>query len=476
MKAVDYDTTLAAAARRSREWLSSYEQRPVGPPVDAETLWSRRPSTEVPEQGLPAESVVDELGNWIEPGLSALGSGRYLALVTGGVLPAALAADWLVSAWDQNTTFAQHAPATVVVEHLAGRWILDLLGLPPDAAVGFPTGAQTANTICLAAARNAVLSAHGVEVEQEGIAAGPPITVIGSAEQHVSIDRSVRLLGLGTNAVRLVPTGHDGSMDPEACRQALNEVTGPVIVCSQAGNVNGGAIDPMLDIGAAVAERRTREPDIWWHVDGAFGLWVRAGRRARHLLDGVEQADSWTTDAHKWLNTPYDCGIAIVGQRERLARAVGVRASYLPAEGQIGDPIDTVTEFSRRARGVPVWAALRSLGRAGVAALVDDACQRAEELAKALGAVEGLAVRGQQINQLVVEAVDGSGQPDEVGTRELLSWVVADGRCYPSATVWQGRASIRLSVSNWRTDAADVAVVHDVFSDAVRDLGLGRAG
>jgi glutamate/tyrosine decarboxylase-like PLP-dependent enzyme len=463
MKTVDYQPALAAAVQRSQDWLSGYEQRPVGPPVDASTLLERAPLLALPNEGLAAEEVIGELVDWIEPGLSALGSGRYLAMVTGGVLPSALAADWLVSAWDQNTTFAQHAPAPVVAEHLAGRWIVDLLGLPEASAVGFPTGAQAANTVCLMAARNAVLETHGVDVERQGVGSGPAITVIGNAEQHVSIDRSVRLLGLGTEALRLVPADSTGAMDPTAFGQGMADIDGPVIVCAQAGNVNGGAFDPLAEIAALVAERRAVTNDIWLHVDGAFGLWVLAGKRYRHLAEGAALADSWTCDAHKWLNTPYDCGIAIVADRQRLARAVGVRAGYLPDQAAVGDPVDTVTEFSRRARGVPVWAALRSLGRDGVAELVDGACDRAAELAAAIGSVAGLVVRAQQINQVVVEALDERNQPDEQRTRALLAGVIADGRCYPSVTMWKGRVGIRLSVSNWRTDGEDVQIVADAF-------------
>ena len=231
--------------------------------------------------------------------------------------------------------------------------------------------------------------------------------------------------------------------------------------------MNAGAFDPLAAIADAVAERRARLDDVWLHVDGAFGLWVRASPRRRHLADGAERADSWSSDAHKWLNTPYDCGIAIVRDPAVLARAVGVRAAYLPAEGEVADPTDRVMEFSRRARGVPVWAALRSLGRSGVAALIDDACDRAADLATAVGAIDGIAVRGQQINQVVVEAVDVDGTPDPDRTAALLAAVVADGRCYPSTTIWQGRPGIRLSVSNWRTDSDDVEIIVAAFADAL---------
>ena len=468
MKPVEHRTVLAEAVERSLAWLESQDDRPVGPPTDAVSLLASSPVDELPNAGVAPETAVAELAGWLEPGLSALGSGRYLALVNGGSLPAALAADWLVSAWDQHAAFAQHGPAPIAAEHVAGRWLLDLLGLPPQAAVGFPTGAQGANTIGLLAARNHVSAAHGVDVEQSGVAAAPPITVIAGSELHSSIGRSVRAIGLGRDAITTVETDDVGAVRADAARNAIVGADGPVIVCAQAGNVNAGGFDPLDALADAVDERRARRDDVWLHVDGAFGLWVRASGRRRHLAAGAERADSWACDAHKWLNTPYDCGISIVANAQTLARAVGVRAAYLPEEGEVADASDRVLEFSRRARGVPVWAALRSLGRDGVEQLVDGACDAAEAIAAAVGALDGVQVRGQAINQVVVEIVDADGRPDSERTSAVLDAVVADGRCYPSATVWQGRPGIRLSVSNWRTDLDDARVVADAFQDALR--------
>ena len=467
MKRAEYGPALDEAVRRSVAWLATADDRPVGPPVDAAALLRSSPIDRLPDDGVAPEAAIGELAGWLEPGLSAIGSGRYLALVNGGTLPAALGADWLVSAWDQHAAFAEHGPAPTAAEHVAGQWLLDLLDLPRTASVGFPTGAQGANTIGLLAARHHVASAHGIDVERAGVAALPPITVVGSAEQHSSIARSVRVIGLGTDAITTVESDHDGAMRPAEARRAILGVDGPVIVCAQAGNVNAGAFDPLSEIADAVAERRARLDDVWLHVDGAFGLWVRASPRRRHLAHGADRADSWACDAHKWLNTPYDCGISIVADRTVLARAVGVRAAYLPDEGEIADASDRVMEFSRRARGVPVWAALRSLGRSGVSALIDDACDRAADLAHALDAIDGVDVRGHEINQVVIEVVDGDGVPDPERTKAVLAAVVADGRCYPSATVWQGRPGIRLSVSNWRTDIDDVAAVVAAFVAAV---------
>ncbi|MEM8708237.1 MAG: pyridoxal-dependent decarboxylase [Actinomycetota bacterium] len=466
MKPVDHGPALERAAALASEWLATLDDRPVGPPVDAAALLAAAPVGDLPDDGVEPEQAIDELAAWADPGLSALGSGRYLALVNGGTLPAGLAADWLVSAWDQHAAFAQHGPAPVAVEEIAGRWILDLLDLPRNATVGFPTGAQGANTIGFLAGRHHVLAAHGVDVETSGLAGAPPIMVVGGVEQHSSVVRSARLVGLGSDAVVGVEVDDQGAMRADAAHATIVGHDGPLIVNAQAGNVNAGAFDPLEAIGDAVAERRTRRDDVWLHVDGAFGLWARASARHRSLAAGAESADSWACDAHKWLNTPYDCGISIVADAAVLARAVGVRAAYLPPVGPVGDPTDRVMEFSRRARGVPVWAVLRSLGRSGVAGLVDDACDRASDLAAAIDSIDGLAVRGHRINQVVIEAVDPDGTPAPERTASVLAAVIADGRCYPSGTVWQARPGIRLSVSNWRTDVDDVAVVRDAFASA----------
>ena len=467
MKPVDYRPVLDEAIERSLSWLDHADDRPVGPPVDAVSLLASTPVEQLPEKGVAPEDAVAELAAWLDPGLSALNSGRYLALVNGGSLPAALGADWMVSAWDQHAAFAQHGPAPIAAEHIAGRWLLDLLDLPRTAAVGFPTGAQGANTIGLLAGRNHVAAAHGIDIERTGVAGAPPITIVGSVEQHSSIGRSARVIGLGTDAIVAVDADDSGAMDADAARKAILGVEGPIIVCAQAGNVNAGAFDLIGAIAAAVEQRRAQRNDVWLHVDGAFGLWARASRRRHHLAAGAEHADSWACDAHKWLNTPYDCGISIVADPAALARAVGVRAAYLPVEGEVADASDRVMEFSRRARGVPVWAALRSSAAPGVEMLVDDACDRAADLAATIGGLEHVVVRGQHINQVVIEVVDDSGIADTERTAAVLAAVVDDGRCYPSATVWQGRPGIRLSVSNWRTDLVDVAVVASAFADAL---------
>jgi glutamate/tyrosine decarboxylase-like PLP-dependent enzyme len=342
-----------------------------------------------------------------------------------------------------------------MIEQVAARWVLQLLGLAPTCSVGFVTGGQMANTVCLAAARAHVLGAHGWDVEADGLTGAPPVNVVVGAERHSTIDRGLRFLGLGSRSIRSVEVDDAGRMIPEALEAVLDNVSGPTIVCAQAGNVNGGAVDNFGPIADTV--RRRRGDDVWLHVDGAFGLWVRAQPSRRHLLDGVERADSWATDAHKWLNIPYDCGMAICARPEAHRRAMTVRASYLPAgdEEHLRNPVDFNPEFSRRARAVPVWAALRELGVDGVAEMVDRCCAMAERFASSLEGHDGVHVMHQDLNQVVVRFTAEDGSEDD-HTRRIVEAVQRDGTCLPSATVWRNFAAMRISVCNWRTDEADV--------------------
>ena len=291
--------------------------------------------------------------------------------------------------------------------------------------------------------------------------------MIAGSELHSSIGRSVRAIGLGRDAITTVETDDGGAVRADAARDAIVGADGPVIVCAQAGNVNAGGFDPLDALADAVDERRARRDDVWLHVDGAFGLWVRASGRRRHLAAGAERADSWACDAHKWLNTPYDCGISIVANAQTLARAVGVRAAYLPEEGEVADASDRVLEFSRRAR---VCRSGRRCGRSGGTESNNWSTVPVMRRSDCCGGrcLDGVQVHGQAINQVVVEIADADGRPDSERTSAVLGAVVADGRCYPSATVWQGRPGIRLSVSNWRTDLDDARVVADAFQDALR--------
>ncbi len=464
----DFNPALDAADELARAWLAGTGDRPVTPPADAASVLASLPE-ELPASGLEPEAVLRELAACAEPGLAGTGSGRYLALVTGGVLPSALGADWLVSAWDQNASFAELYPAAVAIEHAAGRWILDLLDLPSGSAVGFTTGAQGANTATLLAARNSVLVAHGHDVEADGLQSAPWVNVVVGDEQHSTVFRSLRFAGFGAdNAIR-VPTDDRGRMVPSALRVALETLDGPTIVAAQAGNVNGGGFDPIAEIADIVDAHRARRrvDDTWFHIDGAFGLWVRAGHRQRSLADGCERADSWTCDAHKWLNVPYDCGISIVRDPATLARAIGLQAAYLPTQGGISNPVDLVPEASRRARGIPVWAAIRALGRDGIADMIDRACDRAAELARRLQHLVGVQVRMAEINQIIIGVEASATQSEDDRTQAVLAAVLAEGVCHPSSTVWHDRFGIRLSVSNWRTDPADVDAIVDSIQRAV---------
>jgi len=446
------DPALAAAADAARDWLDSLPGRPVRPEADARAMLAAFDEP-LPEEGTDPATVVRDLAARAEPGLMASGSGRFHGWVIGGALPAAIAADWLVSAWDQNSAMSEPFPATTMIEQVAAGWVLDLLDLPGTASVGFVTGGQMANTSCLAAARNHVLAAHDWDVEEAGLQGAPRVNVLVGEQRHDSIDASLRVLGLGASAALVVPTDEAGRADPRALAAAAGGLHGPTIVCLQVGNVNGGAADAVADVVAGVARE-----DLWVHVDGAFGLWARAAPAYRDRLAGVEHADSWATDAHKWLNTPYDCGIAVCAHPEAHRRAMGVRAAYLPEGGDAGlrDPIDFNPELSRRARSVPVWAAIRQLGRRGVADLVERCCRMAERLADLLRAADGVEVLHQELNQVVARFMDPMGRDHDAHSRAVLARAQAEGTCYPSGTVWRGVAAVRLSVTSWRTGPEDV--------------------
>jgi len=464
----DFNPALDVANELAQSWLAGTGDRPVTAPADAASVLASLPA-DLPVVGLDPGEVLRELAACAEPGLAGTGSGRYLALVTGGVLPSALGADWLVSAWDQNASFGELYPAAVAIEHAAGRWVLQLLDLPAESAVGFTTGAQGANTATLLAARNAVLTAHGHDVEARGLQGAPRVNVVVGDEQHSTVFRSLRFAGLGAdNAIR-IPTDERGRMVPSALAAALEAIDGATIVYAQAGNVNGGGFDPISEIADIIDAHRARRDrdDTWFHIDGAFGLWVRAGHRHSGLAAGSERADSWTCDAHKWLNVPYDCGISIVRSPEVLARAIGLQAAYLPPPGGIPNPVDLVPEASRRARGVPIWAAIRALGRDGVADMIDRTCDRAAELAGRLRHSNDVMVRAAEINQVIIGCNATAARSADERTKEVFAAVVAEGVCHPSSTVWKGEFGIRLSVSNWRTDTDDVEAIVGSIERAV---------
>jgi glutamate/tyrosine decarboxylase-like PLP-dependent enzyme len=452
----DYAEALRKAREHAIAWLASIPSRPVAPRTTADALLS---SIEQPLPGHPLDpaAVIDELAAVAEPGLMAIPSGRFFGWVMGGTLPAALAADWLVSAWDQNAAMRYATPATAALEEQAGAWLLELLDLPRDATVGFPTGGTAANLTGLAAARHSVLRDAGWDVETDGLQGAPRVTVLAGESRHVSVELALRSLGLGAPTV--VPADDQGRIRLEALAEALDGVEGPCILALQAGDLHSGAFDPMREaIGLA------HDRGAWVHVDGAFGLWAAASPTLRPRLDGIELADSWATDAHKTLNVPYDCGVAIVRRAEPLVAAFGAHTAYLVQEGRTSDPFERVPEMSRRARGVPVWAALRSLGREGAVALVERLAATAAELADRLGGLPGVEV----LNEVHFTQVCLAFGSDE-RTREVTQRVIADGRVWMSGSRWAGRDVLRLSVSNWSTDARDIDTAVEAVADALRD-------
>jgi glutamate/tyrosine decarboxylase-like PLP-dependent enzyme len=442
----DYEDALARAAEHALSWVGSVGDRPVGPRASADELAAAL-GGRLPAPGCDAADVVDLLVAGAEPGLMAMGSGRFFGWVIGGTLPAGLAADWLVSAWDQNAGMRYATPAVAAIEEAAARWLLDLLELPAGADVGFVTGATMANFTGLAAARFAVLAQAGWDVHGDGLVGGPKVHVLVGAERHETVDLALRYLGLGRPTV--VAADDQGRIRLDALAEALGQVPAgePVAVCLQAGNIHSGAFDPL-----AGAIELARERGAWVHVDGAFGLWAAACPPLRHLVDGLAGADSWATDAHKTLNVPYDCGIAIVADPKAMRSAFGVRTSYLIADDSgPGDPFEKVPELSRRARGVPVWAVLRSLGRDGVAELVEGLASRARAIADGVAEIEGAEV----LNDVCYTQVCVAFGNDE-RTRAVTARLISGGATWMSGSRWRGRDVLRISVSNWSTDEEDV--------------------
>lgn len=440
MEQPDWHGPLTEAYEQATRFLTGLPDRPVG---STATLASLRATLggPLPAAGTDPREVVAQLAAAAEPGIVASPSGRFFGFVIGGAMPAALAADWLTATWDQNAGLYAAGPAAAVVEEVAGGWLRDLFGLPAHASVGFVTGAQMSHVTALAAARHEVLRRAGWDVETGGLHGAPRITVLAGADRHSTIDRALRFLGIGTAALVPVDVDREGRLVTAALQAALARTDGPVIVCAQLGNVNTGACDPIgevCDVAHAAG--------AWVHVDGAFGLWAAASARHRHLVTGAERADSWTTDAHKWLNVPYDSGLVFCAHPEAHRAAMGVRAAYLVhAGGDERDALDHNPEFSRRARGFPVYAALRSLGRDGVEALIDRSCALAARFAAHLGD----AVRNEVVlNQVLV----GLG-PD---TPAIIDRIRAEGTCWVSGTTWHGEPAMRFSVSNFTTDESDI--------------------
>ena len=430
---------LHMTAERAAQYLAGLDARDVAPTAEA---LARLPELggALPDAPSDPAAVIDLLDRVGSPATVASAGGRYFGFVVGGTLPAALAASWLATAWDLNAGMKIMAPVASALEETAQRWLLDALSLPQEASVGFVTGATMANFSALAAARHALLARASWDAEAQGLFGAPPITVIVGEEVHVSVLKALGLLGLGRERVVRVPVDSQGRMRADA----LPPIDGPTIVCLQAGNVNTGACDPLEEI-CAIAH----DAGAWVHVDGAFGLWLAAAPARAHLVRGLAQADSWATDAHKWLNVPYDSGLVICRHPAELRAAMSATAAYLQQDDR-GEPFHYTPEMSRRARGVEVWAALRSLGRAGLDDLIERSCQHAARFAA------GMRESGFQVlNDVVSNQVLVSFGSAET-TRRVVAAIQAGGECWCAGTVWQGQTAMRISVSSWATTAEDV--------------------
>ncbi|MBW3565267.1 MAG: aminotransferase class V-fold PLP-dependent enzyme [Acidobacteria bacterium] len=465
-----FERVLQLASAESQRFLSAIPERDVTHRASLEQLRERL-GLELTEEGLDDEKVIRELIEGARDGLLGSVSPRFFGFVIGGSMPVALAADWLTSVWDQNAGLYAAAPAPSVCEEVAARWLLEVLRLPETSGVAFVTGGQMANTTCLAAARHRVLADAGWDVERDGLQGAPRVRVLVPDEAHATIFSALRLIGLGASPVRIA-TDFEGRMRPEALRNALREGEGPAIVCAQAGNVNTGSFDPLGEV-IAIAH----ESDAWVHVDGAFGLWARVSPETSPLVEGVEEADSWATDAHKWLNVPYDCGIAIVKDRAAHLGATSVRADYLiqagPDSDAPRDPLDWTPEFSRRGRGLPVYAALRWLGRSGLRELIERGCSAASRIASELRKVDGIRIVNEVVlNQVLVDFdVEDSKLHDGLVDR-VVRRIQQDGRIWLSGSRWKGRAVIRVSVSNWATGQDEALVAAQAIADAWKSVSV----
>lgn len=450
------ERTLQSAVFHAIEFLNGLDDRPVNATSDASSLRERLDRC-LPDDGMAPEDVVAALVRGVEGGLLGMPSGRFFAWVIGGALPSALAADWLTSAWNQNAPLYASSPAASIVEEVAGHWLKEILGLPQDASFALVTGCQMAHVTCLAAARNALMGARGCDVEARGLCGAPQLRVISTRDFHASIEKALRLLGVGTDCMTLLSDGSIASQTQQLESLLAVNAAEPTVVLLRAGDINEGAFDAFASL-IPIAKRH----QAWVHVDGAFGLWAAASAKYRHLTQGVEGADSWATDGHKWLNVPFDCGYAFVRSSEAHRAATSVSAPYIAANGGVRDAIDWTPEWSRRARGFATYAAFLELGRRGVSELIERTC------AHAAGIVDGLAhlptvemLRQPILNQGLVRFRDprpGAGEQDhDRRTEEVIAAIVAGGEAFFAPTTWQGKRAMRVSVLNWRTTEEDVS-------------------
>ena len=451
------DAALARAAQLARAWVRGLDAGRVGPTASVAELRERLGGP-LPERGEDPVATIDALAAGTEDGLIRSAGPRFFGFVIGGGLPAAVGADWLASAWDQNAGLYVIGPAAAVAEEVAARWAVELLGLPDGVSAGFTTGATMASFTALAAGRHALLERAGWDVERNGLFDAPDLPVVVGEEAHVTIHVALQMLGMGRDRVTRVPTDGQGRMRADALAEVLSGLDRPALVCAQAGNVNTGAFDPLPEIADLV-----RANAGWLHVDGAFGLWASADPARRHLLAGVERADAWTTDAHKWLNVPYDSGLVFCAHPSAHHAAMTLGAAYyVETEGGERDPYNWVAESSRRARGFAVWAAIRSLGREGVAAMVGGACDHARRFAEGFAAAPsalGIRVLNDVVlNQVLVRFEDPSGDvaAGDARTSAVIAAIQADGTLWLGGSLWHGQRVMRISVSGWRTTAEDV--------------------
>jgi glutamate/tyrosine decarboxylase-like PLP-dependent enzyme len=452
------DDLVRRAAELASAYLDSVDERPVAPPVAPDALRARLGGP-LPERGEEPAAVLDWLADAVEPGLVASAGPRYFGFVMGGSQPAALAADWLTSTWDQNAGLFVRSPAAAVAEEVAGAWLLELFDLPRNASVGFTSGGTMANFTALAAARHAVLGDAGWDVEERGLIGAPEVHVLAGAESHVTAYGSLQMLGLGRGRAHRIAADDQGRMRADALAEALASLSGPTIVSAQAGNVNTGSFDPLPEIEAAVAAHRARGHPTWLHVDGAIGLWAAACPTLRHLTIGLELADSWTSDAHKWLNVPYDSGLVFVrdAAAHRAAMSFGAHGVEHVEGGR--DSYDFVPESSRRARGFVILAALRTLGRQGLVDLIERCCALTRRITDRLGADPDIEI----LNDVVLnQALVRFGNSDDF-TKAVIEAVQAEGTLWLGGRTWHGKGAMRISVTSWNTTEADI----DRSADAI---------
>ena len=440
----EMSSLLAAVQQHASNWFAALEERPVRATLSGDEL-RQLLGGPLEDEGVAPKKIAGVLASAGMRGTVAMAGPRYFGFVIGGSVPAAVAADWLVSTWDQNSGLYAGSPLVAVIEQIAGAWLREIAGLPAKMSFGFVTGGHMANFTGLAAARHRVLRNAGWDVEANGLFGAPPIEVVVSEEAHYTIFMALRLLGLGANRVRRIPTDDQGRMRADELAAALRGGKGPCIVCAQAGNVNTGAFDPIEKIVELAKER-----GAWLHVDGAFGLWAAASREKVALVRGVEEADSVASDAHKWINVPYDCGVVFCADEAAHRSVMSLAAAYIMETRTERDPHEFVPEESRRARAVPVYAALRSLGRKGFAEIVERNCRQARRFAEALRAAAYEVLNDVVLNQVLVSF----GTPEQ--TQQTIAAIQEEGTCWCGGTVWQGRTAMRISVSNWSTTDEDV--------------------